>query len=207
MDAARERVVAKYQIDGQRVLSVTEALKFAGLSSVAGIPNKKALAVAADRGREVHSWIELIDTGNIAWEEIKDDLDPKVRARVEAWMQFREDVACETISVEKTYVHDGLRFAGTIDWVGKLNGSLCVLDYKTGTAFKEVALQTAGYALLLEWSEQRVKPKLVERYALYLKATGKYKLVRYDSVADELAFVSALRVAQWKLANGCKLEE
>ena len=98
---------------------------------------------ALDIGSAVHHAIEhYLKTG----EEPKDPPD-KVLSAFLAFLEFKDEHKLETIETELTVWDKDNRWAGTLDWLGWMDGKVTVLDWKTnkGKIYKESHYQIAAY--------------------------------------------------------------
>ena len=67
------------------------------------------------------------------------------------FLNWEKKHTLEPIFLEKELVSEGERFGGCIDYYGKVDGVLELLDFKTAKAiWNEVNYQLAGYEILLE---------------------------------------------------------
>jgi hypothetical protein len=189
---------AYIDMDQSRRISVTQALKIAGLIDYSMVP-PDVLANACDRGRLVHEGCATIDRG-----ESLDELEiPEVvLPYLDAWMAFLSDMRFvpDPDWVEVPMIVDlfGHRIGMTPDTVGTIGGVLTVIERKA-TASKHPAwtLQTAGYALGLNASGLQVR----QRMAVQLLRTGKYNLDPHEDKSDYDTFGDVYRVAAWKIKN------
>jgi hypothetical protein len=184
------RDTSKYVIDGTRWPSVTEVLEIVGLSDWSRV-SENVLEFAAQRGRDVHATLQGIDTG------VLEGLtpDPRVQPYVDGYLQFREDKGFVPDQIEQVVVNPTYMYVGTLDRTGTMEGERWLLDFKAVTAVQpEAALQTAGYEACL------AKPH--RRGVLQLKSNGRYRLHTYKSRNDLHDFLSAVRIAHWKLRYG-----
>ena len=64
-----------------------------------------------------------------------------------AWTEWMADTGARILATETPVYHPGRLYAGTVDAVIEIDGSLAILDYKTsGALYDEYALQLAAYA-------------------------------------------------------------
>lgn len=106
---------------------------------------KETGAEAADYGTMAHAWLESHLKG-VSVDLIA--LPEPARNAVNAYLKWQEDHKLETIKTEETFYNCRLNYAGTSDWVGKLDGELSLGDWKTSTGiFFNYAIQGWGYAL------------------------------------------------------------
>lgn len=123
-----------------------------------------------DRGRAVHRAIELIHRGTLD----ESSLDPQILPFVNAYRDFIRDTGFSVLAYEVPLgsIHG---FAGTVDAIGRLNGRIIVLDFKTGDSLDPaVEYQTGAYEIL--WNENHPDQLIQGRFALQLKTNGRYKL-------------------------------
>lgn len=179
---------------GQRLPSVTEILSIAGMTDY-GMVDPLVLAHAAERGQRVHEWIELEEGGFV---EPGTEPDPQIAAYVSAWRLFQKETGWRPEVVEEVVRSDVYRYAGTLDqrgWLGMQAPARALLDVKCVAALQpSTALQLAGYAACLDEPHRR--------YALRLCPNGQYRLQQYRDRSDHHDWLSAVRVAHWKLAHG-----
>lgn len=174
--------------DGKILPSVTQILQGVGII----VPTIFAPGAAAF-GTSVHEILECIDKGFMTAASFE---DTDASGYVKAYTQFLTDTKFKVTSVELIHAHEEYRYAGTVDRIGLWPTSTqkCVIDLKTGSKQPWHALQTAAYAMLID----PAKPYNLERYCLYLKRTGKYKLEQYKDRNDYSIFTAALLVHKWK---------
>jgi hypothetical protein len=171
----------EYRVAGRRVLSVTQALKLAGLISTDWYTDE-----SARNGQAIHRILEELDSGiTPAAGETK-----RHEHAIVAYKRFRSECSVECHEIEAARYNRVYDFAGTPDRVIQLNGTSAVLDIKTGGPQDWHPLQTAGYALLVD--------PAIDRFALYLRRDGSYRLSRHSSHHDFSVFLAALAVSRWK---------
>lgn len=184
-----------YWCGGVRVPGVTNVLEpyydWTGVDPV-------ALAIAADRGSMVHEATALDDHLDLD----EDSLDERLVGYVHAWRRFREESGFRPLVVEHKVFHRAHWFAGTLDRVGvfRNNPTRWLIDIKTGVPQPATSLQTAAYALALASQSPEFSADL--RGAAYLRGDGTYRLVRYDDPCDATDWLAALRIHNWRNANG-----
>ena len=105
----------------------------------------EARDAAADKGSEIHLAIQEFVTKGV-W-----PADAVIKQCVLAYHEWTGSNPMEAVANEFTVWSPSDRYAGTIDEVGILpNGHFTVVDFKTGGAYPEHALQVAAYANGLE---------------------------------------------------------
>ena len=177
----------RYWLEDRELISVTAALKEAGLIDTAFFTED-----AADRGTYVHQACDLVDEHDLG------DVEPACMGYVAAYKRFL--VEAKPVWTWREYaVHDRLHgYAGTLDRAGTLNGCWSIVDIKTGPPAPWHGLQLAAYARLA-LSDDAMKPL---RFDLYLSVAGTYVLTRQADRADESLFFAALQVAQFRRTHG-----
>ena len=188
------RDTSVYRVNGERVPSVTEVLKLCDVHDYFGVSGK-VLHEAAQRGDEVHNWIELRERGHLAPDVV---LEPPLEGYCRAYLRFREDAAMVVRDVERIVVSQEYRYAGRIDLVAELpllrgDGEV-VIDAKcVSLVQKATRLQVAGYALAAG---------IKRRGSLQLRPDGHYRWKEYGEEDDVRDWLSCVRVAHWKLRHG-----
>ena len=158
---------------------------------------------ALETGSTAHQWIEdalevFIGTeGNFGDDNLPDlPDDPDACNSIEAFKIWVGDNDIDFISSEEKIYSRQDNYAGTLDCAAYVNGSLCIIDWKTSKGiYPEYHLQNAAYAQAWEDIHGRqVEQTLVLRLD---KATGRYQQgfqSRVEWVRNYEAFVSALNL-------------
>jgi hypothetical protein len=197
---AERRNTFGYALAGERIVSVTEVLKLAGLVDLSHIP-VETLERARQRGHDVHAWVEGIALGLI------DDETPdeRIAPYIDGYGSFLAETEFTVVDVELEVVSRLYRFAGRLDLTGTIGGESWLLDVKaTASIAPESALQTAGYAV----AYRETKPEApVHRRAVLQLGPGAgprlYRLAEQKSDREDTHdFLAAVRVAYWKLRHG-----
>ena len=180
----------EYKYDGVQIPSVTQIIKDAGLVNFNFISDE-LLEAKADLGNKVHKSLEFLDKGilNI------DELHPKLKSYLPGWEKFKKDFSFVIEENELIMYHPTLRYAGTIDRVGLVNGSRSIIDIKTGIAIKSHCIQTSGYAELYNYSKPKEK-HIKRRLAVYLTPEN-YKVIEHKESSDRNIFLAALTIANY----------
>lgn len=176
----------RYTYRGLPLVSVTQALRLAGLST-----DPRFFAPgSAERGTAVHLATQYDDEGTLD----ESTLDPVIMPYVEAWRKFKVEMGFQPIHIERRLARIGHpSFAGTIDRVCMVGGFRWILDIKSGAEADADPLQLAGYSILIP------SCRLAN---VYLADDGKYRYVRRKtSVDDHHDFIAAVRIAEWKIKN------
>ena len=181
-----------YMVGAQRVPSVTQIL--APLVDYSMVP-AATLERSRQLGQAVNRMTELYDLDDLDLDDLADELRPYLTA----WIKFRAETGFVPETIEKRLYHPALRYAGTPDRSGLINGRRAVIDIKKMlTLGPVIGLQLAAYRELFEKAGTRVE----DRYALGLRADGTYRLVPYTDKGDWPVFLSLLTTRNWKEKHG-----
>lgn len=96
-----------------------------------------------------------------------------VRLYLESFLQFYADNEMTTWDTELQLFDSRVPYAGTVDWIGELNGEPSILDIKTGAEVSSHDLQLVAYGLLHNYMFP--KNKVTKLYTLYIKSGFKRK--------------------------------
>jgi len=176
----------RYTYRGLPLVSVTQALRLAGMST----DPRWFPPGAAERGTAIHLATQYHDEGTLD----ESTLDPLIVPYLEAWRKFKSEMSVKIVSIERRAARIGHpSFAGTIDRVGKIGSRTWILDIKSGVETDADPLQLAGYSILAP------NCKLAN---VYLSDSGTYRFVKRESkVDDQHDFIAAVRIAEWKIRN------
>jgi hypothetical protein len=145
---------------------------------------------AAERGKTVHSMVEVLKNGNeLNIESMPEYLKGYARALVSWWKTSKPQI----LVLEKEVVSKQFGFAGTADCICKINGTTYLLDFKTGKdIYDEAELQLVAYRqALLEQGDVCDKMGIV-----LLKENGEFKFE--ERLGDIEDFLNVLKVWHWK---------
>lgn len=173
-----------YRFGGQVVPGVTSIL--APLTDFSRVP-PHVLEAAANFGKAVHRACELDDLGELDEATLDDALLPYLQA----WRKFSAEHAVQWDQIEQPNYHATLRYAGTPDRFGKVNGRPTVVDIKsTAQLYPSVGPQLAAYANALQ-------NPYADRLAVQLKADGTYVAKPYKDPTDWPVFASLMTLRNW----------
>ena len=187
---------AYIDIDGNRIMSVTQAIAIAGLIDYKMVP-KDVLDYAAWRGRMVHQACAVLDKG---WDLSEYEIPPECESYIEAYYQFTRDMRFKPDPnwIEQPIIVTifGQRVATTPDAIGTIDGVPTVIERKA-TAQKHAswAIQTAGQSLALRGVGMQIR----QRMAVQLLKTGRYSLDPHEDRSDFDTFADTYRLAKWKV--------
>lgn len=171
-----------YRFGGVVVPSVTTILAGTGF-----IDTKWSNDAAMQRGSDVHALCQFYDEGDYSEAEA-DRLG--LKGYVDAYIKFLAETRFEIRDIERPLYHEVLRYAGTPDRVGVMNGNFTVVDLKTGVPARWHGYQLGAYAMLVD----PIAHASMFRYSLYLAADGTYKMERFTYKNDAKVFTAALTV-------------
>jgi hypothetical protein len=153
---------AGYRIDGIWYPRVTAIVAIKAKPALyryyAGMPSWQAADDAKERsaeeGSRIHDAVEAILQG------YGPVLDEVTTPAVEAFMSFMANAHVKPLLVEERLVSRRHRYAGTVDVVAEVNGTIGVMDIKTGKAvYRDYGMQTAAYAAALREDPARPQPQ------------------------------------------------
>lgn len=172
-----------YLLDGQRVPSVTQVLTLAGL-----IDARWFTPEAAERGRRVHQFAELLDTRTIddGVAFVRDaEIPEEVGGYVEAYRKMLREVRPVYDAIEQAYWHPVERYGGRPDrGCRRIFSGPGTLELKSGGEAEWHGVQLAGY--------ERLRRRGA-RWVCYLQANGRYKIRQCTIADDHREFLRALR--------------
>lgn len=184
------RDVSKYVVDGQRCLSVTEALQLSQWIRFDNVPPEH-LRKACERGTFVHDATLLIDDGDLDRDEVPNEWIPYC----DAYEKFIREADVEMVLREESLLCEPYLFGVTPDCQAILNGDPAVIEYKTAEAREEWwGLQTAAQDLALGGGHRR--------FTLRLRSDGTYRLDEHKDENDLGLFLAAHTTAQGQIARG-----
>jgi hypothetical protein len=189
----------EYRLDGVKVPSVTGILSASGVVDFSQIP-MDTRETALLRGTNVHRAIQFWNEHDLDFAQYAEDF-PDYAGYVLGWITFCEQRHPEPWACEYRVASRTHRYAGTIDYLGVLDGEAVLLDFATGDpADAAKNLQTAGYlAAALEWRNEDGQEALrefleahayIKRYGVRLTATGGFSLHRYEAPTDFTEFLT-----------------
>jgi hypothetical protein len=188
----------RYELDGRDLISVTTALREAGM-----VDDTYWKESARLRGQYVHSAIALyaLDELDAA------TLDPELVPYFTGFLQFLADTHVVVEHSEMRLCDPVRGYAGTLDLIvrwptdGRRHERRTLIDAKTGSFPPMTGPQTAAYLRCARYLYPA--GTYIARAGLHLPGDGTYRLVEFnDIVQDENDFMGALRVAQFRRRHG-----
>ena len=176
--------------------SLQEMEEADALQVLKGAPYRKS-GRAADRGTTIHAYLEARLNG--LQPEVLDGEARQYQAGADAWLA---DWQVEPLATELTVFAD--EYAGTGDLWCRRDGTLCIVDFKTGKAiYSEAALQIAalyGAHLTADGSStpHSFETGPVEGWVVRIGENG-YEAKQVESLEYCLdAFMAAVALWQWQ---------
>lgn len=106
--------------------------------------SNKRRASGAELGTMVHHYLEMVVKDEVDIEDCPD----QVQNFLTAGMDFLEKLSSKVLATERTVANVKVGYAGTFDALAKMNdGSIAVLDWKSGGVYANHAYQVMAYAL------------------------------------------------------------
>lgn len=159
------------------------------LSSAGYIDDRWYKEEHSARGQAVHSLCAAYDLGAI---EDLASVTSSVKGYLAAHVAAMAAIRPTWEHVEVPFVNWTHRFGGRPDRVGIIDGGLAVLDVKSGQPTKAAPVQTALQAIIIAPS-YRVPAESILRFGLYVKKTGRFKLVPHTDPRDFENAYAAIR--------------
>jgi hypothetical protein len=173
-----------YTLNGEKVPGITQIIADMGLIDTAWFTD-----YSRERGIFVHRIIQWHLSGELD----EDTVDESLIGYLNAWKRFELDAGFVPTAIEAPLASELYRFAGTPDYIGRLNGCEAVIDAKSGMISPATGLQLAAQEILAG--------RPLKRFALQVMDTGKYKLTPYTSRSDRGIFLAAVSLWWWKQSN------
>lgn len=178
----------EYFFAGRKVPGVTSILS--PLTNFDAVP-PAILQAASEFGKAVHLACELDDLGILDDSELDAALVPYLKG----WRKFVRDTDATWDDIERPCYHPLMRYAGTPDRIGRVNGLLTVVDIKsTAQLYASVGPQLSAYA-------HASANSTAVRLAVQLRADATYVAKAYQDPGDWPVFCSLLTLKNWCQKN------
>ena len=171
--------------------------------SIGDVEYHRIIAEALEIGNETHKWIEYYINNQHAWDatdglRLSNDLRSKETLdSVKAFIKWEREFKPEWIDAERKVYCDKYQYAGTVDAVAKINGRVCVIDFKTSKKiYKPYHLQVAAYAQAIK----RIDGLRQWPLGIILrldKLTGEYEQKVFEPKDHMSTFIKCLELRQW----------
>ena len=182
----------RYTVNGKIIPSVTQIISAVGLYEYDHVP-AETLAVAAERGRIVHTYIEWYEQGVLD----ENSIDPELGGYFEAYLRLKSSGKLpETPSlIEWRGFSEKYGYAGTLD---QMYFDDWINDHKTCEPSPVHGLQVSAYWILRHPNIAEKPRKLT---CDYLTKEGDFELVEYPF--EPLPWLSVLADYKWRERNNC----
>jgi len=187
-----------YKVDGVKIPSVTRIVD-------ACFPKNLTDWAVSIGEEEYHRIIdEALEIGNYTHEWIEDYINDwsllhhrKTNPSIDAFLRWETNYDVEFIDAERKIYCDRFKYAGTVDAVAKINGRVCVIDFKTSKKiYKPYHLQVTAYAQAIKRIDG------LRRWPLGIilrldKETGEYQQKVFEPKDHFKTFVKCMELRQW----------
>lgn len=139
-----------------------DEIEIARLLKSARWAHKTTSGEAADMGKMVHTFCEKW----IAGEEPTLPYNPKVKAACEQFLKWVTENKIEFLESERVTYSKEFNYAGTCDFICKMDGMILLGDFKSSKAiYDEYFFQTAAYqqAYLEEFPDKKIEGNIIIR--------------------------------------------
>jgi hypothetical protein len=152
---------------------------------------------AQEIGLEVHKWIELYIKVKMIDGETATEYPEAVKIPMQNFHDWVESREIEWLACEKKVYSRSWEYAGTIDALAKVNGKLCVIDFKTSAKiYKEYYLQVSAYCNAIgEMMGNLPKLGMIVRLD---KEEEKFQEVAFDPWQHNDVFIDALNIKRFQ---------
>ena len=209
-----------YHLDGQLVPGVTGILRISGVVDFSSVP-PSILEAARQRGMAVHQAIHYFNENDLDVGQFIGDF-PDYAGYLESWIGLLDSGRLQAELCEIRVASRRYGYAGTIDWLGTVDGHAAVIDFASGNP-EDCAkdLQTAGYIIAAqEWAKEPGQERLIAflerhrfiaRYSVRLRKDGSLPgMERYTDprhLNDFLTLLSAYRIVDQRRPKTINLED
>lgn len=164
-----------YWLEGVRIPSITQLIQKGGLVSGEHFFTEASRA----RGTEIHTLCTAFDLGAL----VQANLEGPHSGYVLAYLAASAQMKPEWTRIEEADYHAGLKFAGRIDREGIVLRQFSIVELKSAVKAAHHAVQTALQTILTE-PRHKLPLTTVQRLCIYLKANGKFQVVRHEDARD-----------------------
>lgn len=181
----------EYYLDGSLIPNVTRIIEAGWL-----VDYSHSTLYALERGRIAHLAIHYDLEGDLDVED-PDSCPPLAVPYVLGARAALAHMGGATLVSERRVVSRKLRYAGTLDWVGLINGRIALVDWFTGLEPPpSKAIQTAAYDRALE---EETGIRVQDRYVIGLNDQGEFNPVGpLTGWNDFNLFMAALSLWNWR---------
>lgn len=154
---------------------------------------------SADIGGMFHAWAEnYIKTG-----EKTEVFNEQLQNTVDAFLAWEEENKIEWIHSEVKVYSKEHNFAGTFDFIAKINGKMMLGDFKTSSGiYPEMFAQTSAYQIA--YQEEHPEAHFDGQIIVNIRKDGTFEHLESDALSykrDKQAFLNALGLYRWTKEN------
>jgi len=189
-----------YKVEGVKVPSVTRIVDACFPKNLTewavGVGEEEYRRItdeALEIGNDAHKWIEdYITLGHACTDPGHHIFNP-----TKAFLKWAKDVEPNWKDAERKIYCDRFKYAGTVDAVAKINGRVCVIDFKTSKKiYKPYHLQVTAYAQAIKRIDGLRQWPLGMILRLD-KETGKFQQKVFEPKDHFKTFVKCMELRQW----------
>ena len=189
-----------YKVEGVKVPSVTRVVDGCfpkdlthWALSIGQEEYDKVINDALEIGNDTHQWIEhYINYGHACAEP-----ENYISKSVNAFLDWTTEYNPEWVDAERKVYCDKYKYAGTVDAVAKINGRVCVIDFKTSKKiYKPYHLQISAYAQAI----RRIDGLRQWPLGIILrldKETGLFQQKVFEPKDHFKTFIKCMELRQW----------
>ena len=189
-----------YKVDGVKVPSVTRIVDACFPKNLTewavGVGEEEYRRItdeALEIGNETHKNIESIIKGEV-YLSVKNEGSCN---SINAFDEWRDELNPEWLDAERKIYCDRFKYAGTVDAVAKINGRVCVIDFKTSKKiYKPYHLQVTAYAQAIKRIDGLRQWPLGMILRLD-KETGLYQQKVFEPKDHFKTFIKCMELRQW----------
>lgn len=189
-----------YKVDGIKVPSVTRVVDGCfpkNLTEWALLVGKEeydnVINEAIEIGNDTHKWVE----DYITYGHVCSNPADHISHPVNAFLKWNDRFKPSWNDAERKIYCDKYKYAGTVDAVAKINGRVCVIDFKTSKKiYKPYYLQVTAYAQAIK----RIDGLRQWPLGIILrldKETGEYEQKVFEPKDHFNVFKKCLDIKQW----------
>lgn len=191
-----------YKVDDVKVPSVTRIIDACfpknltdWALNVGGEEYHRVIDEALEIGNDTHQWIEDYINYGHACTDLNED--HHIFKPVKAFLEWVEKYEPKWIDAERKIYCDKHKYAGTVDAVAKINGRVCVIDFKTSKKiYKPYHLQISAYAQAI----RRIDGLRQWPLGIILrldKETGLFQQKVFEPKDHFKTFIKCMELRQW----------
>jgi len=170
-----------------------DELELKGMLDQANTAHRKRKEDAGDKGTIIHKWCE----DWIAGKNPATPINPELKNATDKFLEWVNSNKVEFLESEKIIYSRDYNYAGTMDFLAKVNGKLIVGDFKTSSGiWDEYWFQVSAYqnAYEEEFPDTRIDGQIIVRIGKDATLEVKENFVREDYIENFTAFISALQL-------------